>query len=420
MSADLEAERPTGEQRWALVGGEIITPLRRIPRGVIAGTGATIEWVGEHRSDRALDGRAVRDVGGLIVAPGFVDIHVHGGGGADFMDGSLDAFATACTLHARHGTTALVPTTVAAPVDAIIATARLAEQAMQAPPRGAQVLGLHVEGPWFPEDRKGAHDRVWEPREDEWRALLDWSHVIRRVTLAPELPGALAATRALAAGGIVVCAGHTNAGYDEMLAAMEVGVAHVTHLWNQASVVFRVGPYRHGGCVETALLEDDLTVELIADGHHLPPELLRLALKCKGVDRLCLVTDAMRGAGMPPGTAWPVGPRGSKVQGVVRDGVAVLPDNSAFAGSVATMDRLLRNAVALMGLGLPDAVRIVSSTPARIAGVDSRKGSLAPGKDADLALLDRDLTVAETIVLGRTVYRRDERRASTEEQAAYG
>ena len=420
MKADLQAEHPIDDQRWALVGGESITPLRRISRGVIAGTGALIDWVGEDDDAGPLAGRAVRDVSGAIIVPGFVDIHVHGGGGADFMDGSLEAIATACALHARHGTTALLPTTVAAPIEAIVATARLVEQAMRRPARGAQVLGLHVEGPWFPDDRKGAHDRVWPPREEECRALLDWSHVVRRLTLAPELPGALAATRALAAAGIVVCAGHTNAGYAEMLAAMELGLSHVTHLWNQASTVFRIGPYRHGGCVETALLEDALTVELIADGHHLPPELLRLAVKCKGVDKLCLVTDAMRGAGMPPGTTWPVGPHSSKVLGVVRDGVAVLPDNSAFAGSVATMDLLLRNAVELMGLGLPDALRLITSTPARIAGVDARKGSLVVGKDADLVLLDRDLAVVETIVLGRTVYRRDGAHTETKDQVAHG
>jgi N-acetylglucosamine-6-phosphate deacetylase len=400
--------RPLSEQRWALAGGEIITPLRRLPDGVVAGTGAQIDFVVTEAEAGRLDGYTVRDVRGLIVAPGFVDIHLHGGGGVDFLDGSLDAFDTACQLHVRHGTTALLPTTVAVPIDKIIGTARLAEQAMRRQGPGAQVLGLHVEGPWFAEDKKGAHDRVWPPREAEWRALLPWAHVIRRLTLAPELPGALEAMRALAAAGILVCAGHTNASYDDMLAAMELGLSHVTHLWNQSSIVFRSGPYRHGGCVEAALLEDSLSVELIADGHHLPPELMRLAVKCKGLDRLCLVTDAMRGAGMAQGTTWAVGPLDSKVRGVVRGGVATLPDNSAFAGSIATMDRLLRNAVELIGLPLADALRVITLTPARIVGVHRRKGSLAPGKDADLVLLDRELDVVETIAMGRTVYRRDE------------
>ena len=160
--------------------------------------------------------------------------------------------------------------------------------------------------------------------------------------------------------------------------------------------------------METALLDDGMTVELIADGCHLPAELMQLAVKCKGVDRVCVVTDAMRGAGMPEGTIWPVGPQDSRVSGVIRGGVAVLPDNSAFAGSVATMDRLVRNAVNLIGLSLPEAIRLATWTPARIVGVDSRKGCLAPGRDADLVVLDQDLAVVETIALGKTVYQRSE------------
>lgn len=391
--------------KWAFVRGDIITPLRLIPAGVILGSGGTIQFVGGHADNDLLVGRSVRNLAGQVIAPGFVDIHVHGGGGADFMDGSLDAFATACACHASGGTTSLVPTTVATSLGAIIETLKLVKEAMGTRFEGAQVLGAHVEGPWFAPARKGAHHRVWEPREEEIDALLQWQQVISRLTLAPELIGALPAIQALSEAGIVVCAGHTEATYEEMMAAVEVGLSHVTHLWNQTSVAFKRGPYRHGGCVETALLEEDLTVELIADGHHVLKELLRLTLKCKGVDKVCLVTDAMRGTGMPEGSTWPVGPRDSRVKGVIRGGVAVLPDNSAFASSVSTMDRLVRNAVDLIGLSLSDAIRMATLTPAQIIGVEKRKGSLVAGKDADFVILDKELKVVETIVLGETVYR---------------
>jgi N-acetylglucosamine-6-phosphate deacetylase len=247
---------------------------------------------------------------------------------------------------------------------------------------------------------------VWAPQPAELEQLLAWRHVVRRVTLAPELPGCLEATRTLAAAGVLVSAGHTKAVYEDVMAAVDAGLSHVTHLWNQSSLVTRRGPYRHGGVVETALLEDALTGGLIADGHHLPPELLRLAFKCKGADKACVVTDAMRGASMPEGTAWPVGPQGSPIIGVVRSGVSVSPDNSAFASSIATMDQLLRNAVRLAGLSLPDAARAASLTPARILGLAGRKGSLTPGKDADFVVLDGNLQVRETVVLGHSVYRR--------------
>jgi N-acetylglucosamine-6-phosphate deacetylase len=390
----------------ALVGAEIVTPLRRIPQGVVAWTGTTIDFVGAETPPDLLAGRDVRDLTGHIVAPGFVDIHVHGGDGADFMDGSLEAFATACAAHARGGTASLLPTTVATSVETTIKTLQLVEEAIGTRLPGAQVLGAHVEGPWFAAARKGAHDEVWAPRQEELEVLLAWSRVIKRLTLAPELPGALEAIRALSRAGIVPCAGHTDAIYQEMMDAIEAGLSHVTHLWNQTSIVTKVGPYRRGGCTETALLEDDLTVELIADGHHVPAELMRLALKCKGVAKVCVVSDAMRGAGKPEGTQWPVGPQDSRVIGIIRDGVAVLPDNSAFASSVSTMDRMVRNARDLIRLSLPDAVRVATLTPAQIIGVADRKGSLAPGRDADIVILDQDLGVVETIALGETVFSR--------------
>ena len=394
------------EQRWAFAGGDVITPYRRIVEGFVAGTGKTVEFVGTPAQSDLLADREVRDISGLIIAPGFVDIHVHGGDGSDFMDGSLEAFATICACHARGGTTALLPTTVASSVEAITQTLQLVQEAMATTFEGAQVLGAHVEGPWFAVARKGAHDKVWEPQPAEVDVLLEWPHVVKRLTLAPELTGALEAIRALAGAGILISAGHTDITYTEMLAAIDAGVSHVTHLWNQCSLVTLEGPYRRGGCVETALLEDALTVELIADGHHVPPELMKLAVKCKGLDKLCIVTDAMRGAGKPEGTSWPVGPQDSKVIGIIRNGVAVLPDNSAFASSVSTMDRLVKNMVNLVGLSVTEAIRVATLTPARILGIAGCKGRLRPGYDADIVLLDQDLNVLETIVQGHTVYRK--------------
>jgi len=269
------------------------------------------------------------DAGGLFVAPGLIDMHVHGGSGADFMDGTPEAFDTVCRFYARHGVTALQATTVAAPLEDILRVLRTARQWKGSRPPGypgAQLLGVHVEGPFLNVEQKGAHraDHVRPPSPAELERLLEVADVITEVTLAPELPGALEVIRALTERGILVAAGHSQAREPDVVA----GLRHVTHIYSAMSTVVRQGPWRVPGLLETALASDALSTEMIGDGRHLPPTLMRLVLKCKLPDRVCLVSDAMSGAGMPEGgTFWLAGQ-----QVIVEDGVAMLADRSQLRG----------------------------------------------------------------------------------------
>ena len=251
-------------------------------------------------------GAEVVDVGGRVIAPGFIDIHLHGGGGADLMDGDPEAALTIARAHAKGGSTAIVPSTLTSSMADLyqaLDNIRFAKERMAGEPGfdGARILGVHLEGPYFSMEFKGAQDPRYlkNPLPEEYRRILDYSRDIIRVSVAPELPGALELGRELRQRGILPSVGHTSATYDELLLAMEAGYKHVTHLYSAMSGVKRINAYRVAGVIEGALLRDDLTAEIIADGRHLPASLIRLAYKSKGADRLALVTDAMRAAGMP-------------------------------------------------------------------------------------------------------------------------
>lgn len=267
---------------------------------------------------------------------------------------------------------------------------------------------MHLEGPYFAQAKRGCHLGRWvrDPAAQEYETVLKRYDFIGSMTLAPELPGALELVSALAEAGAVPSAGHSDATAPEVRKAVDRGLRHVTHLFSAMSTITKDGPYRIAGLLEATLLEEGLTTEVIADGRHAPAELVALAVKCKGPERLCLVTDAMRGAGMPDGIYTFGGPQG--LEAVVRDGVAVMPDNSGFASSTVRMKDLVRNMVNLVGVPLPDALRMASTTPASVAGVSDRKGTIEPGKDADLVLLDADLDVVMTVCRGRVTYQRDQ------------
>lgn len=329
------------------------------------------------------------------IAPGFIDLHVHGGGGADFMDADPEAVATITATHARYGTTGLLATTLTAPEELLL---RAFQAAKAAPRRGAQVLGFHVEGPFINPKMKGAQDgryvRLATVAEiDHWLAAGrpgDRWHV----TLAPEMEGALTAIRHLASHGAVVSAGHTDCTYAQLQAAADAGLRHATHLYN----AMRPLSHREPGTVGGALNIPGLTVELIADGVHVNPAAMAVAVKARGADQTLLVTDAMRAAGMPDGD-YLLG----ELLATVKNGEARLADGT-LAGSVLTMNDAVRNMVRLVGMPLPAAVAMASLNPARLHGLDGRKGSIAPGLDADLVLLDHDLTVTTTIVGGEVVF----------------
>ncbi len=347
----------------------------------------------------------VYDAAGNYLSAGFIDLHTHGAGGYDFMDGSEEAFLKAAEMHARHGTTSLCPTTLSSTNDELFETFDIYNRVKKKNFSGAQFLGLHLEGPYFSYNQRGAQDPKYlrNPSPDEYLKILDASDEILRWSLAPELEGALDFGKELRARHILPSIAHTDAIFEDILLAYQAGFSHVTHLYSCMSSITRRNAYRYAGAIEAAYMIDDMTVEIIADGVHLPKSLLQFVYKFKGADRIALVTDSMRGAGMPDGPSI----LGSLKRGqpvIIEDGVAKLPDRSAFAGSVATADRLVRTMVQVAGVPLPDAVKMMTATPARIIGVNDRKGRIEIGLDADLVLFDKEIDIKMTIVNGRIVY----------------
>ncbi len=348
------------------------------------------------------------DLRGAYLAPGFVDLHVHGGAGADFMDGTDEAFRTVCRAHARHGTTGLLATTTVARHDQHLAFLNTCRRMMVADTGGAAVLGAHFYGPYFAPAARGCHpgEPVRAPEREEYAAYLSFADCIVTATVAPELPGAEGFVRACRARGIRCNAGHSHATFEQVERAVGWGVRHVDHLFCAMSDRARLRltqayPMR-GGLLEATLYCDELTTEVIADGKHLAPELLRLAYKVKGPDRLALVTDCNRALDMPDGE-YLFGPLDGGEPIVRRDGVGIMPDGTALASGVTGMDHQVRTFLRATGAPLAEVVRMASLTPARIAGVDGEVGSLAPGKRADLVVLGPDLEVRAVYVGGRRV-----------------
>ena len=350
-------------------------------------------------------GDFIIDVGQKYVSPGFIDIHVHGGGGHDFMDGTVEAFLGVAETHARYGTTAMVPTTLTSTNEELMTTFAVYRKAKSLNKKGAKFIGLHLEGPYLSPKQCGAQDPKYlkTPRPDEYNAILEASQDIVRWSIAPELAGAIELGDKLKSCHILPSVAHTDAIYEEVLKAYEAGYTHATHFYSAMSSVTRRNAYRYAGAVEAAYMIDDMTVEIIADGIHLPKALLQFVYKFKGSDKTALCTDAMRAAGMPEGE-FILGSLTNGQKVIIEDGVAKLPDRSAFAGSVATADRLVRTMINIAGVPLIDAIRMMSLTPARIMHVDARKGSLEEGKDADIVIFDNQINVITTISEGHVIY----------------
>ena len=345
------------------------------------------------------------DAGGNYVAPGFVDIHTHGAGGFDFMDNTVEAYLGVAETHAKYGTTSLLPTTLASTNEELYKTLEVYKEANAQNKKGASFLGLHLEGPYFSYEQRGAQDPKYlrNPDPEEYNAILDFSDDIVRWSLAPELPGALDFGRKLRSKQILASVAHTNAIYEDIEKAFDAGFTHVTHLYSCMSTVTRKNAFRYAGAIEAAYMIDNMTVEIIADGVHLPKSLLQYVYKFKGVDKIALCTDSMRGAGMPDGESI-LGSLKNGQRVIIEDGVAKLPDRSSFAGSVATADRLVRTMVQIAGVPLVDAVRMMTLTPAGIIGQDGYKGSITAGKDADLVIFDENISVLATIISGNIVH----------------
>jgi N-acetylglucosamine-6-phosphate deacetylase len=390
-------------EKLKIYNGNVITPYRIIPNGTVIVSEGIITAVGQGNIE--VENALEIDAMGKYIAPGFIDIHVHGGGGHDFMDGSELAFLKIAETHARFGTTSMLPTTLTSTREQLLETLQIYETANAKNINGSQFLGIHLEGPYFAMNQRGAQDPryIRDPDPVEYHEILSRSSIIKRWSAAPELKGALEFSQCLLSKNILPSLAHTDATYDEVIVAFENGYTLATHLYSGMLGVTRKNAYRYAGAVESAFLINEMDVEIIADGIHLPPPLLKLVYKIKGADKTALITDAMRAAGMPEGESV-LGNIDSGLKVIVEDGVAKLPDRTAFAGSVATADRLVRSMVFMADVPLIDAIKMITATPARILKVDDKKGSLVVGKDADIVIFNNDIEIGMTIINGRIVY----------------
>jgi N-acetylglucosamine-6-phosphate deacetylase len=351
--------------------------------------------IAELRPTIPADGQEVIDLAGNFLAPGFIDLHVHGAVGRDAMEGTADAFRAICDYHAGGGTTSLLLTTVTAPIDEMVRVVTAIESEAGRIP---QLRGAHVEGPFISREKHGAQREEFlvEPRAELVAQLLENAGAIKRVTLAPELPGAVDLIARLTTCGIASSGGHSDAWDEEVRAGFAQGMRQVTHTFNCMSSMRRRGRERVAGLLEFALSEPEIFCELIADGRHVATTLMRMLYQAKGPAGICLVTDAIAGAGLPNDARFSLFGK----ECVVADGACWLADGSALAGSSSRMIDLVRRMVAVVGVALPEAVRMATKTPARAMGWMA-KGALAAGMEADLVVLSPELKVLRTYCADR-------------------
>jgi N-acetylglucosamine-6-phosphate deacetylase len=348
----------------------------------------------------------VVDLHGYYLTPGFVDLHVHGGDGADFMDGTPEAFHTVCRCHLRHGTTSLTPTSTVARMQQYLRFLELCSELYGDTPNGARIVGCHLYGPYFARPARGCHpdQDFLIPNFENAEALTKLAtRMPMTMTVAPEIDNAEWLLRTYSARGVRFNAGHSHATFQQIESAMSWGIRHVDHLFCAMSDRARLRqsqtfPMR-GGVMEATLYFDELTTEVIADGQHLSPELLRLAYKLKGPDRLALVTDAMRAVDRPDGE-YRFGPSENGEPIRRQNGVGVTLDGSALASGVMGMDHCVRTMQRAVGAPLPEVIRMATLTPARIIGLEVEIGSLEVGKRADLLVLDPNLNLQHVYVGG--------------------
>lgn len=384
-----------------LINGRVITPDGILSRGSILWTDGIIRSVSTDCTPAP--GAHVIDVEGCYIAPGCIDMHIHGGDGHDFMEATPEAFDAIRYAHALHGTTSLLATLAVSPRSTIERCVEICDRNLSRG-EGAQLLGLHLEGNYINPLYKGAQDPTYitDPDPEEYTTLLGQTTCIRRWSAAPELPGATDFARFASLRGVLVSLAHTAGDAQDVQKGYQAGFTHATHFYNAMSGVHKEGVYKHEGTIESVLVNDGITIELIADGIHVPPTLLRLAWKVKGTSGMSLVTDAMS-ASAPVGAD--AADRVFDPRTIVEDGVCKMADRSALAGSIATFDRLIRTMVQQADIPLVDAVRMASDTPACILGIEDRKGALTEGKDADIIVFDDDIHIHYTIISGNLLHR---------------
>ena len=379
-----------------IVNGKVITPqgVDRQARLVLkAGRIAEIT-----REQGGVEGAQTIDAQGAYVAPGCIDTHLHGGDGHDFTEATPEAFRAIAYAHATQGVTTLYPTLAVAPTTVFRQAIKACETVVSQPYEGARIEGLHLEGNYINPLLKGGQDErfIQLPDPAEYQELLESTCLIKRWTAAPELPGALEFARYAHSKGILVSLGHTAADYPTVKRAYEAGFTHATHFYNAMSGVHKQREYKHEGTIESVYLVPEMTVELVADGIHVPPAILRLVCAFKGIDRISLISDAMAAAACLRPEHLRLDPRM-----IVEDGVCKLADRSALTGSIASGIRLIQVMAEKAEIPVADCVRMAATNPARLMGIDDRKGSIERGKDADLILFDENFRLHSVWIGGK-------------------
>ncbi len=375
-----------------LINGKILTPQGWLKDGsVLISDGKILEV---NNSDLAVIGATVIDVKGMTIVPGYVAMHVYGAFGREYTEASEEAFEIVTNEHLKHGATSILPTIYSSTFENIYKAVSVCEKMM---PKSSIIQGLHLEGPYLNPRMADAHwkDVLKDPDVEEYVPLLESTDCIKRWDISPELPGALGFADYTSKRGILTALSHTEAEYEEIKAAYAAGFTHAANFYNAMPGFHKRREYKYEGTVESVYLTDGMSVEVIADGHHLPATILKLVYKLKGVEKTALVTSAVKYTDCPYEI--------KDERFVVEDGVCKLADRSSLAGSLATMDKLVQNVVKKAGIPLEDAVRMASETPARLLKIDDRKGSLSKGKDADIVVLDRDLNVRCVFANGKVV-----------------
>lgn len=386
--------------------GQVILPDRVLERGTVECQDGKIVRVAKGRASRAAN--VVLDAGDGYISPGFIDIHVHGGAGADYMDGTPDAVRQANRAHLRRGTTSLFPTTTTGSPEEIARMIGACKEVARKwkPDDGARIAGVHLYGPYFAAGKVGCHsvDGRREPSANEYDTYFS-SGIVRIATCAAELPGAVAFYKAARRRKCLITCGHSDASWPEMATAYDAGMRHVDHFWcamsSVASVRARLGTPMRGSMEQFVLAHEEMSTEVIADGQHLSPELLSFAWKMKGPKRLCLVTDANRALGMPPGI-YRFGPSDTGTF-FESDGKVGFVPGSGLASSVVALDTMVRTMLRDTPAPLEDVVRMASLTPAERAGVARSVGSLEVGKLADVLIFDAKMQLKRVFVHGFSV-----------------
>lgn len=378
-----------------IINGQILTPQGWLKDGsVLINDGKILEIT---NSDLAVIGATVIDAKGMFIVPGFISMHCHGGGGHDFTEGTPEAFKTAAETHLKHGSTTIFPTLSSTTFENIRLAASTCDQLM-AEDADTTIMGLHIEGPYLNENMAGTQWKEFlkNPNPEEYKALVESTKCIKRWDISPELPGAHDFARYMTSKGILTAITHTEAEYQEIKDAFAAGFTHAAHFYNAMPGFHKRREYKYEGTVESVYLMDDMSVEVIADGVHLPATILKLVYKVKGVEKTCLVTDSLKFAGYTGETI-------NDPNYVIENGVCKWADRQTLAGSIATADVLVQTMVKKAGIPLEDAVRMASETPARLTGIADSKGTLEKGKDADIVILDNDANVRCVFTKGKEV-----------------